>query len=73
MKLQEDLLHTEKVELLNFLRSELKNFGIDLQTKLLEQIQKKRLYTSNEKYLHMLEKNPNLEEFRKRFNLDLDY
>ncbi len=72
-KLQEDLLHTEKVELLNFLRTELKNFSIDLQTKLLEQIQKKRLYTSNEKYQHMLEKNPNLEEFRKRFNLDLDF
>jgi len=72
-KLQEDLLHTEKVELLNFLRTGLKNFSIDLQTKLLEQIQKKRLYTSNEKYQHMLEKNPNLEEFRKRFNLDLDF
>jgi DNA polymerase-3 subunit gamma/tau len=72
-KLQEDLLHTEKVELLNFLRTELKNFSVDLQTKLLEQIQKKRLYTSNEKYQHMLEKNPNLDEFRKRFNLDLDY
>lgn len=72
-KLQEDLLHTEKVELLNFLRTELKNFSIDLQTKLLEQIQKKRLYTSSEKYQHMLEKNPNLEEFRKRFNLDLDF
>ncbi len=72
-KLQEDLLHNEKVELLNFLRTELKNFSIDLQTKLLEQIQKKRLYTSNEKYQHMLEKNPNLEEFRKRFNLDLDF
>lgn len=72
-KIQEDLLHNEKVELLNFLRTELKNFGVELQTKLLEQIQKKRLYTSNEKYQHMLEKNPNLEEFRKRFNLDLDY
>ena len=44
-KLQEDLLHTEKVELLNFLRTELNNFSIELQTKLLEQIQKKRLYT----------------------------
>ena len=72
-KIQEDLLHTEKVDLLNFLRTELRNFSIDLQTKLLEQIQKKRLYTSNEKYQHMLEKNPNLEEFRKRFNLDLDF
>lgn len=72
-KLQDDLLQIEKVELLNFLRAELKNFSIDLQTRILEQIQKKRLYTSNEKYQHMLEKNPNLEEFRKRFNLDLDF
>lgn len=72
-KLQEDLLQIEKVELLNYLRTELKNFSIDLQTRILEQIQKKRLYTSNEKYQHMLEKNPNLEEFRKRFNLDLDF
>jgi len=72
-KLQDDLLQIEKVELLNFLRTELKNFSIDLQTRILEQIQKKRLYTSNEKYQHMLEKNPNLEEFRKRFNLDLDF
>ena len=72
-KLQDDLLQIEKVDLLNFLRTELKNFSIELQTRILEQIQKKRLYTSNEKYQHMLEKNPNLEEFRKRFNLDLDF
>jgi DNA polymerase-3 subunit gamma/tau len=39
----------------------------------MEQTQKKRLYTSSDKYQHMLEKNPNLEEFKRRFNLDLDY
>ena len=72
-KLQEDLLNLEKVDLLNFLRTELKNFSIDLKTKQIEQTQKKRLYTSTEKYQHMLEKNPNLDEFRKRFNLDLDF
>ena len=72
-KLQEDLLHAEIFVLVNFVITELKFFSIDLQTKLLEQTQKKRLYTSNEKYQHMLEKNPNLEEFRKRFNLDLDF
>lgn len=72
-KIQEDLLNIEKVDLLNFLRAELKNFDIDLKTKQVEQTQKKRLYTSSEKYQHMLEKNPNLEEFRKRFNLDLDF
>lgn len=72
-KIQEDLLNSEKVDLLNYLRVELKNFIIDLQTKHMEQTQKKRLYTSSDKYQHMLEKNPNLEEFKRRFNLDLDY
>lgn len=72
-KIQEDLLSSEKVDLLNFLRVQLKNFSIDLQTKQIEQTQKKRLYTSSEKYEHMLQKNPNLDEFKRRFNLDLDY
>ena len=72
-KMQEDLLSSEKVDLLNYLRAEIKNFSIDLQTKYIEQTQKKRLYTSSDKYQHMLEKNPNLEEFKRRFNLDLDY
>ncbi len=72
-KIQEDLLNSEKVDLLNYLRVELKNFSIDLQTRHMEQTQKKRLYTSSDKYQHMLEKNPNLEEFKRRFNLDLDY
>ena len=72
-KIQEDLLNSEKVDLLNYLRVEMKNFSIDLQTRHMEQTQKKRLYTSSDKYQHMLEKNPSLEEFKRRFNLDLDY
>ncbi|SDM42586.1 DNA polymerase-3 subunit gamma/tau [Daejeonella rubra] len=72
-KIQEDLLSSEKVDLLNYLRVELKNFSVDLKTRQMEQTQKRRLYTSSEKYQHMLEKNPNLEEFKRRFNLDLDY
>lgn len=72
-KIQENLLSAEKVDLLNFLRVELKNFGIDLITRQMEQTQKKRLYTSSDKYQHMLKKNPNLDEFKRRFNLDLDY
>lgn len=72
-KIQEDLLSSEKVDLLNYLRVELKNFSVDLKTRQMEQTQKRRLYTSSEKYQHMLEKNPNLEEFKRRFNLDLEY
>jgi DNA polymerase III subunit gamma/tau len=72
-KIQENQLSNEKIDLLNFLRVELQNFSVDIVTKQIEQTNKKRLYTSAEKYQHMVEKNPSLEEFRRRFNLDLDY
>ncbi|WP_026896780.1 DNA polymerase III subunit gamma/tau [Daejeonella oryzae] len=71
-KIQENLLSHEKIDLLNFLRVELQNFEIDISTRLIEQTDKKRLYTSSEKYEHMIEKNPKLEELRKRFNLNID-
>ncbi len=72
-KIQEELLSAEKVDLLNFLRTRLQNFEIQLITKQAEASSKKRLYTSSEKYNHMVEKNPKLEDFRRRFNLDIDY
>jgi len=72
-KMQENLLVAEKIDLLNFLRTKLENFGIGIITKLAEQTTKKRLYTSTDKYQHMAEKNPKLEDFRKMFNLDIEY
>jgi DNA polymerase-3 subunit gamma/tau len=72
-KIQESQLGNEKVDLLNFLRVQLQNFSVDIVTKQAEQSNKKRLYTSQDKYQHMVEKNPSLEEFRRRFNLDIDY
>jgi DNA polymerase III subunit gamma/tau len=71
-KIQENQLSHEKVDLLNFLRVELQNFTTDIVTRHLEQTDKKRLYTSSEKYEHMVEKNPKLEELRRRFNLNID-
>lgn len=71
-KIQETQLMMEKIDLLNFLRVELQNFAIEIETRFAESTAKRKLYTSSEKYQHMVEKNPNLEEFRKRFNLGLD-
>lgn len=71
-KIQEELLLHERVDLLNFLRIDLNNFQLELTTRVAEQTEKKRLYTANEKYQHMIEKNPLVEEFRKSFNLDLE-
>ncbi|MFM6954892.1 MAG: DNA polymerase III subunit gamma/tau [Sphingobacteriaceae bacterium] len=71
-KIQEELLLHERVDLLNFLRTDLNNFQLELKTVIAEQTESKRLYTANEKYEYMVEKNPAVEEFRRTFNLDLE-
>lgn len=70
-KLQETLLQEEMIDLLNTIRPKLRNFNISVRTKQVERIAVNRLYTSTEKYQYLLEKNPKLEEMRKRFNLDI--
>lgn len=68
----ESTLNTEKVDLLNFLRSGLKNFDIDITVRKAENLGKKRIYTNKDKYSYLLDKNPQLEEMRRRFNLDIN-
>ncbi|MES2454762.1 MAG: DNA polymerase III subunit gamma/tau [Bacteroidota bacterium] len=71
-KLQENLLQEEMIELLNFLRPQLKNFNISIKTKQVVKAVVNRLYTNIERYQYLVEKNPKLEEMRKRFNLDVN-
>ena len=68
----ESILQNEKVELLNFLRSALKNFDLQIVSKRAEITQKNRIYTNKDKYAYLLDKNPQLEEMRRRFNLDIN-
>jgi DNA polymerase-3 subunit gamma/tau len=68
----ESTLQDEKIELLNFLRSALKNFDLQIIIKKAENVGPKRIYTNKDKYAYMVEKNPQLEELRKRFNLDVN-
>ncbi|WP_129714613.1 DNA polymerase III subunit gamma/tau [Pedobacter sp. SYP-B3415] len=70
-KIQEHLLQAESVELLNHLRQTLQNYGIDISHQQTERKQIKRLYTNTEKYAYLVEKNPKLDEMRRRFNLDV--
>lgn len=68
----ESTLQTEKIELLNFLRSELRNFDVEIVSKRAASTHKKRIYTNPDKYKYMVDKNPQLEEMRRRFNLDVN-
>ena len=71
-KLQENELINQKTDLLNYLRPQLRNYAIKIQSIIVEQMENKKPYTSTDKYHFMVKKNPKLEEFRKAFNLDLD-
>jgi DNA polymerase-3 subunit gamma/tau len=71
-KVQEQLFRDEKPALLNYLRKTLRNYNIEVNTRIDEQVRVKRPYTAQEKYQHMAAKNPQLAELRKRFNLDFD-
>jgi DNA polymerase-3 subunit gamma/tau len=68
---QESILQAELVDFLNFLRTRLKNFELGIVTRKVESKIENRLYTSIERYHYLVEKNPKLEDLRKRFNLDL--
>jgi DNA polymerase-3 subunit gamma/tau len=68
--LAEDL-QMEKPELLSFLRKSLNNFGINIDFPVIEAEDSKVLYTSQDKFKHMMEKKPELMYLKKLLDLDL--
>ncbi|GGE43715.1 DNA polymerase-3 subunit gamma/tau [Pedobacter psychrotolerans] len=71
-KTQEQFVIQESVELMNFLRNQLQNFAVDITFKQVERKIENRLYGNREKYDYLVNKNPKLDELRKRFNLDIN-
>lgn len=67
---QEEEVRQVKPDLVNWLRTELKNSEIELITRI-ERIETERvIFSDSEKLKIMIEKNPELLELRQRFNLD---
>ncbi|SHM43745.1 DNA polymerase III subunit gamma/tau [Mucilaginibacter sp. OK098] len=71
-KVQENLFRDERPSLLNYLRTTLKNFDIEINVRVDEVAVVKRPYTASEKFQHMAAKNPALAELKAKFNLDFD-
>ena len=57
-------------ELMGYLRDQLSNDALTLKLYLELNEKKKFIYTNEEKYKTISEKNPNLEQFKKKFNLE---
>ena len=70
---QNNLLQEEKQRLMDYLRKQLNNFQLQLLTRIEERAGTDDVaYTNKERYLKMVEKNPDLEEFRKQLGLELE-
>ena len=70
--IQHELLSVSKVDILNELRTNLRNFAIDLVPIKMKQDTVRKPYTAQEKYQAMAAKNPTLDVLRKTFNLGLE-
>ncbi|MDR0750414.1 MAG: DNA polymerase III subunit gamma/tau [Tannerellaceae bacterium] len=68
---QEELLN-DSINLLPFLRANLKNSHIQMRIRICETNEKKLAYTSTEKYEHLMNINPVLDKLREEFNLTPD-
>ena len=72
-KIQQLELDIRKQHLINYLRVELNNFSIDLKIAVNETVNDVQHLTNKDKFLKMAEKNPLLQSFRERLDLELEY
>lgn len=70
---QEELMTTERLELMDYLRSTLNNYQLQLKTIINKSEQKNTAYTTRDKFNKMAEKNPALHTLKDLLRLDLDY
>lgn len=71
-KVQENTFRDERPALHNFLRMTLRNFDIEVVSRIDEINVVKRPYTAIEKFQYMAAKNPAMMDLKNKFNLDFD-
>jgi DNA polymerase-3 subunit gamma/tau len=73
-KAQELVMQDEKATILEYLREQLKNDHLNLQTRIVDLSGSKELITSpKDKYRVMMQTNPDIDELRIRLGLEIDY
>jgi len=70
--LQEKALRSIYHEIVHFIQNQSGKESIELEFRISGDQAKKKLYTQDEKYNHMREKNPDLDLFKQKLNLDLE-
>ena len=72
-KVLEDEFNQRKPDLMEFLRTRLKNSVIRLQTEVSETLENHRPYTDKEKFEEMATRNPVLRNLREELDLEIEY
>ena len=72
-KALEDEFHFHKSNFLDFIRKELKNHSIQIETQINKDIKTKKAYTPQEKFTKMSEKNPSLLLLKQKLDMDIGY
>lgn len=72
-KVQEENLIKEKPILLDYLKSQLNNYVLQVNATVTEQVKEVHLYTDKEKFKEMLKQNPDLLYLKEKFNLDFEF
>jgi DNA polymerase-3 subunit gamma/tau len=70
---EEQLLQALKTDAVTFLRTQLENNQVTIESVLVVPESKKMIYTNREKFDFLLEKHPNLREWRDRLGLDAEF
>ncbi len=69
----EETINEDKLNFLGFLRKELSNYSIQLNLILIAADDKTNLYTATDRYKRLAEKNPAINKFRQKFDLDIQF
>lgn len=70
---EESMLESFRHDLLQFLRDRLQNSELTIGVAMQDNTGKKVIYTAKEKFEHLAEKNPFLNELKDRLGLDWEY
>jgi DNA polymerase-3 subunit gamma/tau len=71
--LQVGILNDFKAELVTYLRNQLQNSQVQVEHEVRLQEVKKMIYSPQDKYNYLAEKNPALHDLRQALNLEVDY
>lgn len=70
---EKELFDEERINIIPFMRRNLKHTGFDFELKVNSTIAKHRVFTAEEKFNAMAERNPLLNDLRNLLALDLEY